>query len=337
MKFSPRGPSGTAACPIVAEQFHLFERDYPNHERNEQIPIHGKAGHAFQAYGLPANERGNGLRLVETLDQLVHRHPPFAAISLKQLSFPCIHLVIGVELLRSKTRQVSKAWESDGLAVKRPEAHFGCVVVRDFHLSFPSSGLTRAHFVPVGSQRLIQEANRSGHCTQTICGNESRQQARNKKEKTGKTDHDADQFPATIPAPTRVQQHPTSNIQRRTLNSSANRRSLRRSKFDVGRSISSLGPGARSDQLQFRCFNFHGGGLADEIEPQQHHGNAGAFLHPAFQPAQRAGFDFDRLPAVICGARRTSRSLSSASRMSPNCRANDSWSGTSSRLATKSL
>src|SRR5438445_1152874 len=39
------------------------------------------------------------------------------------------------------------------------------------------------------------------------------------------------------------EEHPTSNIQRRTSNGSANPRSLRRSEFDVGCSMFSLGSG----------------------------------------------------------------------------------------------
>src|SRR5439155_5292479 len=46
------------------------------------------------------------------------------------------------------------------------------------------------------------------------------------------------------------EEHPTSNTQRRTSNGSANPRSLRRSKFDVGHSMFSLGSGAAGGSLK---------------------------------------------------------------------------------------
>src|SRR5205807_1114874 len=49
--------------------------------------------------------------------------------------------------------------------------------------------------------------------------------------------------------PTNPEEHPTSNIQGRTSNGTGNPRSLRRSKFDVGRSMFSLGSG---ESLQFQ-------------------------------------------------------------------------------------
>jgi len=44
--------------------------------------------------------------------------------------------------------------------------------------------------------------------------------------------------------------------------------------------------------LRFRRFNLYGGGLADEIQAQQHLGHIRAFLQAAFYAAQRAGFDY---------------------------------------------
>src|SRR2546421_12939158 len=48
------------------------------------------------------------------------------------------------------------------------------------------------------------------------------------------------------------EEHPTSNIQRRTSNGSAHPRSLRCSVFDVGRSMFSLGSGASTRTFSFR-------------------------------------------------------------------------------------
>ncbi|PYJ82265.1 MAG: hypothetical protein DME22_19145 [Verrucomicrobia bacterium] len=56
-------------------------------------------------------------------------------------------------------------------------------------------------------------------------------------------------FPLTPALPMNPEEHPTSNIQRRTSNGSGNPRSLRRSKFDVGCSMFSLGSG---ESLQFQ-------------------------------------------------------------------------------------
>ena len=47
------------------------------------------------------------------------------------------------------------------------------------------------------------------------------------------------------------EEHPTSNIQRRTSNDSANPRSLRRSVFDVGCSMFSIGSGISTRELSF--------------------------------------------------------------------------------------
>src|SRR5438445_13774750 len=47
-------------------------------------------------------------------------------------------------------------------------------------------------------------------------------------------------------------EHPTSNVQRRTSNGNANPRSLRRSFFDVGCSMFSLGSGGSRREFSFR-------------------------------------------------------------------------------------
>src|SRR5438132_2421283 len=47
-------------------------------------------------------------------------------------------------------------------------------------------------------------------------------------------------------------EHPTSNVQRRTSNGNANPRSLRRSFFDVGCSMFSLGSGGSTREFSFR-------------------------------------------------------------------------------------
>src|SRR5256885_1292087 len=52
--------------------------------------------------------------------------------------------------------------------------------------------------------------------------------------------------------PMKPEEHPTSDIQRRTSNGSANPRSLRRSMFDVGRSMFSIGSGVSTREFSFR-------------------------------------------------------------------------------------
>ena len=59
-------------------------------------------------------------------------------------------------------------------------------------------------------------------------------------------------FPLTPALPMNPEEHPTSNIQRRTSNGSGNPRSLRRSKFDVGCSMFSLGSGVSTCEFSFR-------------------------------------------------------------------------------------
>src|SRR2546429_345451 len=56
------------------------------------------------------------------------------------------------------------------------------------------------------------------------------------------------------------EEHPTSNIQRRTSNDSANPRSLRRSRFDVGRSMFSIVTGIPRRDLSLRGILFPGRG-----------------------------------------------------------------------------
>ena len=66
--------------------------------------------------------------------------------------------------------------------------------------------------------------------------------------KTNETPEERDLFPL----PTNPEDHPTSNVQRRTSNGSAHLRSLRCSVFDVGRSMFSLGSGVSTRTFSFR-------------------------------------------------------------------------------------
>src|SRR2546429_5613037 len=68
---------------------------------------------------------------------------------------------------------------------------------------------------------------------------------------TGDEGFDASRFPLTPALSMKPEEHPTSNIQRRTSNGSANPRPFLRCEFDVGRSMFSLGSGVSTREFSF--------------------------------------------------------------------------------------